>query len=437
MASDARVRLWGRVIGAVSWLADPDVGVFQYAPEFVTSGIQLAPLTMPLAEFPYEFPGLPQAAFHGLPGLVADSLPDRFGHAVIDAWLAARGRAPGSMNPVERLCYVGKRGMGALEYEPALPERPTGSDPVDVADLVALAGRVLDRRAGLAGALDGKDDAAAMRDILRVGTSAGGARAKAVLAWNPATGEFRSGQADAPAGFEPWLLKFDGVRGSGDRGLDDPQGWGRIEYAYHRMATAAGITMMPCRLHQENGRAHFMTRRFDRTEAGGKLHLQSLGAMAHLDYNQPGAHSYEQALQAMRRLELPRDDLAQQVRRAMFNVLARNRDDHVKNIAFLMDREGRWRLSPAFDLVYAWHPDNPWMSRHQMSIGGKRDGLGRDDLLALATFADVKRPPAGAMLAEVLAAVARWPEFAADAGVEEERSEAVGRALGTLADDAS
>jgi len=434
MPNDARVILWGRMIGAVSWLEDRQLGVFQYAPEFVASGIELAPLTMPLAAFPYEFPGLAREAFHGLPGLVADSLPDRFGHAVIDAWLAACGRAPSSMNPVERLCYVGRRGMGALEYEPALPERPTGSERVDVADLVELASRVLDRRAKLRGALHGDDDAASLRDILRVGTSAGGARAKAVLAWNPATGEFRSGQADAPAGFEPWLLKFDGVRGSGDRGLDDPQGWGRTEYAYHRMALAAGITMMPCRLHLEGGRAHFMTRRFDRTPDGDKLHLQSLGALAHLDYNQPGAHSYEQALQAMRRLGVPRADLDEQVRRAMFNVVARNQDDHVKNIAFLMDRQGRWRLSPAFDVVHAWDPDSPWMSRHQMSIGGKRGGFVREDLLALARVADIKRPQAAEMLDEVLAAARRWGEFAGEAEVAEERVEAIGGAMRLVGD---
>ena len=432
--TDARVILWGRMIGAVSWLEDRQLGVFQYTPPFVASGIEPAPLTMPLAEFPYEFPGLPREAFHGLPGLVADSLPDRFGHAVIDAWLAARGRAPGSMNPVERLCYLGRRGMGALEYEPALPGRPTGSDPIEVADLVALAARVLGQRAALQGALGGEDDADALRDILRVGTSAGGARAKAVLAWNPATGEFRSGQADAPAGFEPWLLKFDGVRGSGDPGLADPGGWGRIEYAYHRMATAAGITMMPCRLHRENGRAHFMTRRFDRTADGGKLHMQSLGGLAHLDYNLPGAHSYEQVLQVMRRLGMPRTDLAEQARRAMFNVAARNQDDHVKNIAFLMDRRGRWRLAPAFDLVHAWNPDNPWLSRHQMTIGGKRDGFTREDLLALARVADLKPPRAEEMLDQVLVAVRRWEEFATEAGVTGEQVHAIGAAMRPLDD---
>lgn len=413
----ARVKLWGRVIGAVTWLDERDFGIFEYDPAFVSSGIEIAPLTMKLATGPFAFPALPREAFKGLPGLLADTLPDRFGNRLIDAWLASQGRSPSSFNPVERLCYVGTRGMGALEFEPALGRGATRGRNVDVAALVSLANRALDERAGLAGVFTGLDDQRAIEDILRVGTSVGGARAKAILAWNPVTGEFRSGQISAGDGFSDWLMKFDGVSGNRDKELADPQGFGRIEYGYHLMARAAGITMMDCRLHEEGGRAHFMTRRFDRTDAGGKLHMLSLASMRHWDFNDAGAHSYEQAIETIRLLRLPRADIEQQVRRAIFNILARNQDDHIKNIAFLMDRTGTWRLSPAFDIAYAWNPDGSWTSRHQMSLNGKRDGFDRDDLSAFATFAGLKLKQFGVLLDEVRTAISRWPEFAALAGV--------------------
>lgn len=428
MVTDARVVLWGRDIGAVSWIAERDVAVFQYVPEFVRSGIQVAPMTMPLREAPFEFPSLARETFRGLPGLLADSLPDRFGHALIDAWLAAQGRDAASFNSVERLCYVGRRGMGALEFEPAVLGPPTEARRVEVESLVTLANRVLEDRAGLHGRLGGVDDAAAMEDILRVGTSAGGARAKAVLAFNPGTGEFRSGQVEAGAGFEPWILKLDGVASGMETGLGDPAGYGLVELAYHRMAVAAGLEMTECRLHHEGGRSHFMTRRFDRTPTGGKRHMQSLGALAHLDYNQPASASYEQALNVMRRLGLPRRDLEQQVTRAIYNVVARNQDDHVKNIAFLMDRRGDWRLSPAFDVSYAFDPRGTWTSRHQMSLNGKRDGFERADLVALARHAGVKAARASDILDRVLAAVRRWPDLAAETGVDEARIASIARA---------
>ncbi|MEE4108514.1 MAG: type II toxin-antitoxin system HipA family toxin [Halieaceae bacterium] len=419
MTDTARVRLWGRDIGAVTWLADRALGVFQYTPEFARSGIEIAPVMMPLTDTPYEFPSLSRDTFHGLPGLLADSLPDRFGTALINAWLSARGREPGSFTPVERLCYTGARGMGALEFRPLMNDVPGSSRRIDIDALVALANRVLDDRVALEGKLTGEDDARAIEDILRVGTSAGGARAKAVLAWNETTGEFRSGQAPTGEGFTPWLLKFDGVQGNRDRELADPQGFGRIEYAYHRMARAAGITMEDCRLHEEGGRAHFMTKRFDRTPSGGKLHMQSLGALMHYDYNVAGAYAYEQALQAIRRLDLSMTDIEEQVRRAFFNVLARNHDDHVKNIAFLMDRRGRWRLSPAFDLAYSYNPSGAWTAQHQMSLNGKRDGFDRDDLVAFAGVGGVKKTRARSILAEISAAVADWGVYAEEAGLPE------------------
>ena len=425
--TDARVILWGRDIGAISWLDDRQNGVFQYAPEFVGSGIEVAPLTMPLAIQPYSFPELPRETFRGLPGLVADSLPDKFGNALIDAWLASQGREPASFNPVERLCYIGTRGMGALEFQPAVPRNRGPGTQLEIDSLVELANRVLDERIALAGKLSGDDDTAVIDDILRVGTSAGGARAKAILAFNEQTGEFRSGQVPADQGFSYWLMKFDGVRGNRDKEVADPRGYGLIEYAYHLMAVAAGIEMAECRLHREGGRAHFMTRRFDRTANGDKLHMQSLCAMRHFDFNRSDLYSYEQAMTTIRRLDLPMTTAEEQFRRAVFNVLARDHDDHVKNIAFLMDKSGRWRLSPAFDVAYAFNPQGAWTSRHQMSINGKRDGFVIEDLIALARTGDIKRARALDIVESVTAAVERWPEFAATAGVDDGTTDAIWR----------
>ena len=419
MTDTARVILWGRDIGAVTWLPDRGLGVFQYTPEFARSGIAIAPLMMPLSDTPYAFPSLSRETFKGLPGMLADSLPDRFGNTLIDAWLSSQGREPGSFTPVERLCYTGTRGMGALEFRPLMTEAPGSSRKVTINALVALANRVLDDRIALTGKLAGENDSYAIEDILRVGTSAGGARAKAVLAWNPETGEFRSGQAAATQGFSQWLMKFDGVHGNTDRELAAPQGFGRIEYAYHHMARAAGITMEDCRLHEENGRAHFMTRRFDRTPTGGKLHMQSLGALMHFDFNVADAYAYEQVLQAIRRLGLSMADIEQQVRRTFFNVLARNQDDHVKNIAFLMDRRGNWRLSPAFDVVYSYNPSGEWTRKHQMSLNGKRDLFLIEDLITFAASGGVKKTRAKAILAAVCKAVSDWRLYAEQAGMRE------------------
>jgi serine/threonine-protein kinase HipA len=425
MNNDARVVLWGSVIGAVTWLEDREVGVFQYAPRFLDSGTQLAPLMMPLGEFPYEFPALARNTFKGLPGLLADSLPDKYGNALIDSWLASQGRTAASFHPVERLCYVGSRGMGALEFEPATLAPPTSKHAVEVGRLVDLADQILNERTRLGAVFSGDDDREAINDILRVGTSAGGARAKAILAWNPESNEFRSGQVDAGTGFEHWLMKFDGVTSNIDTEIASPKGYGKIEYAYHLMAVEAGIQMTTCRLHHEGGRSHFMTKRFDRSARGRKRHMQSLGAIAHYDYRQPASHSYEQAIQVFRRLELPRKDVEQQVLRSIFNVIGRNCDDHVKNIAFLMNRRGEWRLSPAFDISFAWNPRGEWTSRHQMSVNGKRDEFERADLLALAKAADIKKPRANLMVDRVIEAVRRWPHFARIAEVADERAKEI------------
>ena len=339
----AAVRLWGRTIGAVSMEDGAGGAAFQYTPEFAASGIEVSPITMPLSKRVYAFPALPLATFHGLPGLLADALPDKFGNALINAWLATQGRLPENFNAVERLCYTGVRGMGALEFRPATGPAARAAQRLEIAALVDLASEVLSRRGDLAGSFATAERAAALQDILRVGTSAGGARAKAVIAWNPQSNEVRSGQIAAGDGFEYWLLKFDGVSGNRDRELEDPAGYGAIEYAYFLMAQAAGVDMSECRLLEENGRRHFMTRRFDRLPGGGKLHAQSLCALAHFDFNNPRAYAYEQALLAMRQLKLPMAAVEQQFRRMVFNVIARNQDDHVKNIAFLMDQAGRCR----------------------------------------------------------------------------------------------
>jgi serine/threonine-protein kinase HipA len=421
MNNDTRVVLWGTVIGAVTWLEDSEVGVFQYTPDFIRSGIQLAPLMMPLGEFPYEFPALARNTFKGLPGLLTDSLPDKYGNTIIDAWLASQGRTAASFHSVERLCYVGSRGMGALEFEPSTLGPPTSKHAVEVARLVDLANQILDERARLGGVFSGENDPEAINDLLRVGTSAGGARAKAILSWNPETNEFRSGQVDAGTGFEHWLMKFDGITSNQDTEIATPKGYGKIEYAYHLMAVEAGIEMTACRLHHEGGRSHFMTKRFDRSTKGGKRHVQSLGAIAHYDYKQPASYSYEQAVQVIRRLGLPRKDMDQQILRAIFNVVGRNCDDHVKNIAFLMNRRGEWRLSPAFDISYAWNSSGEWTSRHQLSVNGKRDRFEREDLLALAHVADIKKARANQMIDRVIEAVRLWPDFAKKAGVADAR----------------
>jgi serine/threonine-protein kinase HipA len=429
VSTTAKVNLWGRTIGAVSLEDEAATATFEYDRAFINSGIEVAPLTMPLSSRLYSFPSLQPATFHGLPGLLADSLPDRFGNMLIDAWLARSGRLPESFNAVERLCYTGSRGMGALEYAPATRLAAPGASRIEVDRLVELASEVLTHRSNLQGWLhqDGKEPA--LQDILRVGTSAGGARAKAVIAWNPHTNEVRSGQVKAGSGFEYWLMKFDGVSGNKDKELEDPQGYGAIEHAYYKMATDAGITMSPCRLFEENGRRHFMAKRFDRVDGGGKLHMQSLCGMAHYDFNQAGAYGYEQALQVIRRLGLPMAATLEQFRRMVFNIVARNQDDHVKNIAFLMDRSGNWSLSPAFDMTYSYQPGGKWTSSHQMTMNGKRDGFMLEDFRACAKSASMKRGRAGTIIDEVRDIVARWRDYADESRVHPEQRDRIQSAL--------
>ena len=425
----AEVRLWGRTIGAISMGDGDDHAAFQYDPAFARSGIEVSPITMPLGDRIYTFPALPPATFHGLPGLLADSLPDRFGNAVIDAWLSAQGRSPESFNAVERLCYVGSRGMGALEFAPSTGPATRAAKVLLVDALVELASAILGERQHWSTSLAEDVRTGALNDILRVGTSAGGARAKAVIAWNRETNEVRSGQIAAGSGFEYWLLKLDGVAGNEDRTLQDPKGYGAIEYAYSLMARSAGIAMAECRLLEEGPRRHFMTRRFDRLPDGGKLHMQSLGALAHLDYNLPGAHAYEQAMLTIRRLGLPAESVEEFFRRMTFNIVARNQDDHVKNVAFLMDKRGAWALAPAFDVIYSYNPSGPWTATHQMTMNGKRDGFTRRDFRACGRSALLTRGRADAIVDQVRAAATRWPEFADQARVPEASRDEIGRHL--------
>jgi serine/threonine-protein kinase HipA len=429
MSTIAEVRLWGTTVGAVSLDDGGVVAAFQYDRDFLRSGIEVSPLVMPLSERVYTFPALALRTFHGLPGLLADSLPDKFGNALIDAWLATQGRTPGSFNAVERLCYTGARGMGALEFLPAVGPRLRLARKIEIDALVRLASEVLNQRTGLKGDFSGKGRKEALNDILRVGTSAGGARAKAVIAWNPRTDEVRSGQVEAGPGFGYWLLKFDGVSGNRDKELEDPQGFGAIEYAYALMAKKAGVVMSECRLLEENGRRHFMTRRFDRLNGGEKLHMQSLCGLAHFDFNEPGLYGYEQVLVLMRQLGMPMEEVEQQFRRMIFNVVARNQDDHVKNIAFLMDRRGSWSLSPAFDVSYSYNPNGDWTARHQMTINGRRDDFDVEDFRACGRTALLKRGRAEAILEEVIEVVKSWRGFAAKAGVREDWSDEIQRHL--------
>lgn len=429
MTSQATVRLWGTDIGYVSLNEGQQVVDFEYDRGFMKSGIEVAPIRMPIDSRIYRFPELSIKSFQGLPGLLADSLPDKFGNAIINTWLATTGREPESFNAVERLCYIGTRGMGALEFKPATPRGRAISSKIHVAQLVELASEILTHRSSLSTVFADRKDDQAVREILRVGTSAGGARAKALIAWNPKTNEVRSGQVAAAIGFEYWLMKFDGVKNNRDKELVDPDGYGAIEYAYSKMAKDAGILMMPCRLFEENDRRHFMTKRFDRTDDGVKLHMQSLAAMAHYDFNMAGAYGYEQAIMTIKQLGLGSEALEQQFRRMVFNIVSRNQDDHVKNIAFLMDRKGAWSLSPAFDVTYSFNPSGDWTSAHQMTLNGKRDDFVMDDFESCGKLAQLKQGQAKAIVAEIQKVVSKWYDYADEVGVHDDHRNKIYKAL--------
>ncbi|MFT6216133.1 MAG: serine/threonine-protein kinase HipA [Roseivirga sp.] len=419
-----RVKLWGQLVGAVLWNESRQLGTFEFVPEFLESGIDLAPLTMPLADLKrgerlFSFPNLNKATYNGLPGLLSDSLPDAFGNQIIRSWLSSQGRSINSINPIEKLGYVGIRGMGALEFEPATTAFGTQLKDIEVESLLSLTNKILAERQSVSLNLT-QDEEQAMTDLIRVGTSAGGQRPKAIIGFNPTTKEVKSGQFLLPEGFDYYMLKFDGVD---QGGLGDPAGYGRIEMAYHLMAKDCGIEMMPCHLLEENGRAHFMTKRFDREENGVKIHMQTLCAMAHYDFMVPGLYGYEDAFADMRELRLPHQDFEQQYLRMVFNVVARNQDDHTKNIAFLLPQYGDWRLAPAYDVNWAFNPAGDWTSQHQMTIRGKRDNFTKQDLIDFAREQSIKKP--GHLIAQVIDSVMKWPTFAAAAAVDESRLRAI------------
>jgi len=411
----AEIWLWKQLVGAVSWQNDRGYAVFEYDPKFLRSGLDISPLHMSLdaardGDGLFAFPELARRTYLGLPGLLADALPDKYGRSVIDAWLARQGRDPNSFSAVERLCYTATRAIGALEFAPSVHKRKEKAVPIEVSELVALAQEIVGERQRLTAQFGISEDADAIQDILSVGTSAGGARPKAIIAVND-QGHVVSGQTDIPPGYDHYILKFDGVT---DAELGEPKEYGRIEFAYHHMAMRAGIEMMPCRLLEEGGRAHFITRRFDRID-DQKVHMQSLCGLAHFDFNESGLYSYEQAFWVMRKLRLTKKEAAQQFRRMIFNVVATNLDDHTKNIAFLMNKEGRWTLSPAFDVTFAYNPTGQWANQHQMSINGKRKGIGREDLIAVGDSISLSK--SGRVIDEVVDAVAEWPRYAKQAGV--------------------
>lgn len=422
----AEVKLWGEQVGAVLWDEAASNASFEYSPDFVAKGLELSPLLMPLpvrsrGQRIFTFPTINPETFHGLPGLLADSLPDKYGTTLIDAWLSQNGRSPGSVNPVERLCYIGKRGMGALEFEPALGNSADASTKLEIDGLVEMAKKILLNREDFATNIEPGTDKG-LQDIIKVGTSAGGARAKAIIAFNPDTNEVRSGQVSAPEGFSHWLLKFDGIDSDI---LSTPQGYGRIEYAYYKMVLGCGIQMEESRLYEENGRAHFMTKRFDRIGSNEKLHVQTLCAMTHYDYKQPGLYSYEQAFQTMRDLRLSYDAAEQMYRRMVFNVMARNCDDHTKNISFIMDKAGQWSLAPAYDMSHAFNPGSLWVNAHNITLNGKRDNFNKEDLLLVAKNMNIKRPKE--IIQNVCDVVTHWPDYAQDCGVKDQHINDLGK----------
>lgn len=428
MITVAYVNLWNKRVGAIAWNPNTRIGSFEFEPAFLSDNKwNIAPLKMPIENANgrvFSFPDLRDSqTFKGLPGLLADVLPDKYGNILINAWLARHGRPSDSLNPVELLCFIGKRGMGALEFEPIEPKTTNSATKIELDNLVHIAQEILSGRQDFSTHISGSEEKALL-DILKIGTSAGGARAKAVIAYNPQTQEVRSGQTDVPKGFSHWLLKFDGVA---DQQLGTSFGYGRVEMAYHLMAKDAGIEMMECRLLEENGRAHFMTKRFDREVGKGKLHVQSFCAMAHYDFNNVTGYSYEQLFETMRALLLPYTAAEQLYRRMVFNVVARNCDDHTKNFSFIMDKIGKWELAPAFDLCHAYRPGSIWVSQQSLSVNGKRTAITRQDLLAVAKNMNIKMPEQ--IINQVVSVVSNWLDYANIVAVKDDLKTAIEKTL--------
>ena len=416
-----RVKMWGTTVG---YLHQDDTGMvgFQYDEEFLKSNIEISPIKMPLSTVTYTFPALPEQTFHGLPGMVADSLPDKFGNIVISRYLESQGRTADSLSVIEKLCYTGKRGMGALEYEPS-QELTTMDQTIDLDALTKLASEILSEKEQIH--IEKNDNL--MAQLMECSSSVGGARAKTLIAWNPETNDIRSGQIRAGKGYEYWLLKFDNIKNNKDKDSRPDDGeYTKVEYAYYLMALDAGIEMSECRLYKENGSAHFMTKRFDRKGIKGeKLHMQSLCALAHMDFNSPRVYSYEEAFSVMKQLKLPYNDFTQLFRRMVFNEYAKNYDDHTKNISFLMNKKGTWSLAPAYDMTFSFRKDSIWVSAHQMLINGKSDNITEDDMLKVAGKVGIKKSDAVKLMDQVKTSVSKWADFAAEAGISEHNTKKI------------
>lgn len=433
MKTNAEIKLWGTVIGAVSLDEENRTADFEYNPSFVQSGIQLSPLVMPLKPGVYRFPNLPYETFHGLPGLISDSLPDKFGNSIIDVWLSKQGRLPESFNAVERLCYTGKRGMGALEYYPVIASDDM-DEKINVSELAELASIVLKNRQNLKTVLDECNKTqmnTALSQIISVGTSAGGARAKAVIAWNRETNEVRSGQAETSKGFEHWLIKFSGVAGNKDKEDEDREDFGIIEYAYYLMAKEAGINMSECRILDDGKNSHFMTKRFDRDDKGNKFHMQTLCAMAHMDFNQAGVYSYEQLFSILNKIGTHHKDSVEAFKRMLFNIYAFNCDDHTKNISFLMDKSGQWKLSPAYDVSFSYNPNGLWTSSHQMTVNGKRKNFTESDFDTCAKLGNLSDREVKNAISDVKSALSDWKSIAKNAGLSKKRTDEIWSLIGS------
>lgn len=418
MVDIARVNLYGQPVGTFRWDNNRQLAHFEYAESFIGKGLEPSPILMPVRQGRiYSFSDIGRETFKGLPGMLADSLPDTYGRALFDRWLALTGRSSG--NPVETLCFLGKRCMGALEFEPAMDAPYSPDVRIELDSLVEVTSEALSEKEEFGANLE-EDKKAAIAEIVRLGTSAGGQRAKAIIAYNPLTGEVRSGQIEAPEGFDYYLIKLDGV--TAEAGFRETQNFGRLEYSFYRLVKECGIKMSDCSLIEENERAHFLTKRFDRQD-GKKIHMQTLCGIAHYDYRNPRSYSYEQAFNVMRALRLPYSQAQEMFRRMVFNVVIRNQDDHTKNISFLMDRQGKWTLSPAYDMGFAYNPKGGWTAQHQMSINGKFDDITRQDLLEFAKRNNIKE--ATEIIDRIAEVSSRWPLLARECEVPQPMIEAI------------
>lgn len=431
MVDYAYVRIWDSLVGVVSWDDSRKIANFQYDKNFLNKSWDISPLKMPLVNGDriYSFPELSplkdsgEDTFKGLPGLLADSLPDKYGNLLIEKWLAQNGRPQNSMNPVEKLCFIGSRGMGALEFEPAIQKANTNTFSIELSSLVDFAAKILSIRKGFETDLN-SDEQQAMKEILKIGTSAGGVRPKAVIAFNKKTGEVRSGQTKAPKGFEHWLIKLDGVSGAQ---FGESYDWGRVEYAYYLMAKECGLEMMECQLLEENGRAHFLTRRFDREGSNTKHHIQTLCGIQHFDYSNIFGYSYEQVFQTMRLLRLTYPQAEQMFRRMVFNVLATNCDDHTKNFAFRLKQNSKWELAPAYDVCYSYNPENNWVNQQTLSINGKHKNIRKEDFLTISKANSIKKGEL--IIEEINSIVKEWKRFALKANVRKDLTDSIQKNL--------